>query len=185
MKQLFIIFSFAIFQLNISAQNTEKVVGQPELSKFEIGIQRGSTSSIGGGILISFNRYLSEKNILHFNFTPYYAASSNSFLGTFEFWNEYRNYLGKRGTFYLSHGPEFNLGDRNKNLLQVQGEPIKSKFAVGLGYGLGIGQVINERLTFTANVKYRYNYVTTWDNGVSSEFKPEINLSIGVNYRFK
>ena len=86
---------------------------------------------------------------------------------------------------FISHGLEFNIGDRNRNLIQVPGEPRKTAFATGVGYNIGFGHIINDRLTFTATLKPRLNYYRLSDNGISHSLKPELNLNFGVNYRFK
>lgn len=184
MKNLFLLAAFLISSSSFLAQN-EKAVGRPDLSKNEIGISFGNTSGIGNGILFSFNRYLSEKHILHFSFTPFFAGGASGFNGTFEFWNERRKFIGKTGNMFLSHGLEFNIGDRNKNLVQIAGEPNKSVIATGLGYNIGFGHIINDRLTFTATLKPRLNYYRLNDNGISHSLKRELNLNFGVNYRFK
>ena len=185
MKHLFIVTISILLCSNIQAQITDKVVGRPELSKHEFGLNFGNTSSAPGGLTFSYNRYLSEKHILHFAITPLAYGGNAGLIGSFEFWNEKRKFIGKTGNMFLSHGLEFNIGDRNKFLTQIPGEPLKSAFASGLGYNIGFGHIINDRLTFTAIAKPRVNYYRLNSNGITHSIKPELNLSFGVNYRFK
>ena len=77
---------------SLTAQ-TEIEKGRPDLSKNEIGISFGNTSGLGNGILLSFNRYLTEKHIRHFSFSPAFAAGYTGLSGTFEFWDEKRKFI--------------------------------------------------------------------------------------------
>lgn len=186
MKNLLVIVLALFLGLNLSGQEKEKIVGRPDLSKNEFGLSIGNTSATPTGLMFSYNRYLSEKHILHFSTSGAYGFGGNvGLIGSFEFWNERRHFIGKTGNMFLSHGLEFNIGDRNRSLTQIPGEPLKSAFAAGLGYNFGVGHIINDRLTFTATLKPRVNYHRLNSNGITHSIKPELNLSLGVNYRFK
>jgi len=121
---------------------------------------------------------------LHFNGNFGLTGSKNG-LGIavgFDFWNEYRKYLGRNDNWFLSIGFTANTGYSNLSFNENQN---LSGYNIGLGYKLGIGYKINERFTLTGTTNPRLNYQLLDRNGIiTNRLQLQAPVNFGVNYRF-
>ena len=178
MKNIF----FGILCLLTFAVNAQKTSLDQKLSKHEFGV--GFDTYNGSNYLpkLNYKYYRTEKNVL--NFSTYFTYAGYYQAYQLEFWNEYRNYLGRKNNWFLSHGIAGSIAYSKIDYHYFTPGEIYEGISVGLGYNLGVGYKINDRFSIQAIVKPSINYIHSLQESKSSDWKLSSPLSFGVNYRF-
>jgi hypothetical protein len=187
----FLILCFAFISLSLAAQESSE---NKAPSKHEIGVD---FQRFDGGFWpsITYNRYRSERSVLHFKPSFAFASPVSNFGDIYKnsswqvglsFWNERRTYLGANDKWFLSHGLTANAGYSTLDYSYLGRPDLKwSGLTFGLGYKLGGGYKINDHFNLNVNVNPRINYQLYDGNlDLTNKFLLQAPVNVGLNYRF-
>lgn len=180
MKYLSLII-LSTFSLSLMSQS--KLAESP-LSKHELGI---NFNGAGFNFVpeLNYRFYKTERKIKSLSFGGHYNQVGYSY--SLGFWNERRKYLTKNNRLFFSKGLTGNIGYSSYDYSDFGiSELTWSAAAASIGYKIGIGYKVNNKISIMSTINPRVNYFFFQQQPAVLErnYRFSAPMNLGVNYRF-